>query len=79
MLQETLTTPGLPLWLNCLLLPGGIGLQAVAIAKRRCSLQWSGATLVLLLALVDRDVTLAMGQLLALLLWPACRTRKHMD
>ena len=79
MLQETLCTPGLPLWLNCLLLSGGIGLQAAAIAICRSSLQWSGAGLVLLLALAERDITLAVGQLLALLLWPASRTRKHQD
>lgn len=69
-LQETLTTPGWPLWSTTLLLPSGIGLQAAALVLQRRTLQWLGAAFVLLLALADRDITLAVGQTVALLLLP---------
>lgn len=62
-----LLTDSLPLWLFPTLFLGGALLQGAALLLHRRLWLAAGAALVLSAAAVDRDLTLAVGQLLAFL------------
>ncbi|MDR3357628.1 MAG: hypothetical protein LBN96_01960 [Desulfovibrio sp.] len=52
-------------WLFSALFAGGVLLQLVYCRRRKSCLLYAGCGLVLLAAALDRDITLAAGQLLA--------------